>query len=110
MSRREFSAKTKLLAFQRAGGRCEECGIKLLTGEARYECHHQIPDRCGGGNDLSNARCLCRVCHAAVSSAQARTIAKVRRIERRHAGIRKPRRITGWKRFDGSPIYASRER
>lgn len=36
--------------------------------------------------------------------------AKVARIRKRNLGIRKPRTIRTWRRFDGTPVYASRER
>jgi hypothetical protein len=37
-------------------------------------------------------------------------IAKARRVERKHIGIRKPRTITAWRRFDGSIRRVERER
>jgi len=37
-------------------------------------------------------------------------IAKSKRIQKREAGIRKPRTITRWRKFNKQPVFASRER
>ena len=44
--RQEFTAKTKLLAFERCKGYCQKCSNKLSTGKIRY--NHLIPDGIGG--------------------------------------------------------------
>ena len=37
-------------------------------------------------------------------------IAKAKRIRKKHLGIRKPRRLTKWRRFDGTIVVSQRER
>lgn len=109
--RTEFSKLTKRLAFTRADGKCEHpgCGLKLFPGKFRYD--HRIPDYLGGDNLLENCQVICTACDGEKTYKQdIPTIAKVKRIRDREAGIRKPRTIRAWKRFGGSIVYAPRER
>lgn len=110
--RREFSAKVKAAAALRANGHCENpnCGRKLLhSGDFHYD--HEIPDALGGEPTLSNCRVLCRSCHKVKTSVDdVPRIAKSKRNYRRNAGIKKPRTITAWRKFNGTAVYASRER
>lgn len=52
-------------AWQRAGGRCEECKKKLVwsnrgrNGRGSWEPHHIWPQANGGGNSLANCSVLC---------------------------------------------------
>jgi len=110
MSRKEFPAKIKLAAFERCGGRCELCTAKLFPGNINYDFDHRIPAGLRGLSDLANCLVLCRSCHRQKTKTDVAVIAKAKRIERQHAGIRKPRTIVRWRRFDGSPVYAPRER
>lgn len=108
--RKEFSAKTKLAAWQRCGGLCEMpgCGGKLRPGKFTYD--HRIPDQMGGEPTLENCQIICHACDKPKTAKDMGDIAKVKRINRREAGIRKPRSITGWRRFNGTAVYAGRER
>jgi len=106
--RREFSAKTKIEAFKRCGGHCESCTAKLYTGKFDYD--HDNPDGLTGDPTLDNCRVLCRSCHSIKTPHDVATIAKAKRRERRHAGIKKPRSIKSWRRFSGEIVYAGRDR
>ncbi len=59
--RREFSAKTKVAAYERSQGRCEACALPLQTGRFHYD--HIIPDGLGGEPTLENCAVICRACH-----------------------------------------------
>jgi 5-methylcytosine-specific restriction endonuclease McrA len=63
--RQEFTTKTKLTAFTRANGRCEnkDCGRKIDNMKVKAEYHHMLPCNLGGGNDLENCQLLCTECH-----------------------------------------------
>ena len=109
--RREFSKQIKRDAFMRAGGRCEGhgCGARLTPGKFAYD--HDIPDALGGEPALANCVVLCRACHAEKTGKRdIPRIAKTKRISDREKGIRKPRTITRWRRFDGSAVDAGRQR
>jgi 5-methylcytosine-specific restriction protein A len=107
--RREFSAKVKLAAFERANKHCERCAALLIAGKFRY--NHRIPDALGGEPTLENCECLCLACDGIQTyKTDIPAIAKSKRIRRRNAGVKKPRTITGWRRFNGEKVYATRER
>lgn len=107
--RREFTKKTKLLAWTRCHGRCEGCGIKLGIG--KHEFHHDKECTFGGDADLCNCVVLCLGCHRSITSSQAKVVAKSNMQRDKHLGIRhKPKgrpmagtRASGLrKRMDGS--------
>lgn len=103
--RNEFTKKTKLYAFRRAMGRCEECSRLLRPGEIEY--HHIIECTMGGTNELSNCRVLCsRPCHENITRDRTTVIAKSNRLREREAGIRRDKRKTfrAWRRFNGTIV------
>lgn len=109
--RREFPKKVKLAAWDRADGCCEGdgCGAKLTPGKYHYD--HDIPDALGGEPELWNCKVLCVACHSEKTGKQdIPRIAKTKRISAREKGIKKPRTMTRWRRFDGSIREAGRER
>jgi len=110
MRRQEFPEKVKLAAWQSAKGRCENalCQIKLWPGKHAYD--HVIPCELGGEPTLVNCQVLCGPCHKAKTRNDHGDIGKARRRERKHIGIKKPRSIRGWRKFDGTPVYAGRQR
>lgn len=86
--RAEFTKATKAQAFLRANGKCERCGVKLRAGGVFYD--HVIAASNGGGNDLDNAACLCKTCHAEkTEKLDIPRAAKTERMRAKHvAGIR----------------------
>lgn len=109
--RREFPKQVKRDAFLRAKGRCEneKCRAFLTTGKFHYD--HVIPDGLGGEPTLDNCAVLCFACHGEKTRKQdIPAIAKTKRIQDRHNGIKRPRSMTRWRRFDGSIREAGRYR
>ncbi len=95
MARAEFSRRTKLEAFERAKGRCETCGSKIISG-AEYD--HIIEDTLTHDNSLSNCRVMCSKCHAVKTKHNRPEIDKTRRILKKRAGIKpKGRPLPGTK-------------
>lgn len=89
MSRREFPAKVRLAAFQRAGECCESCGVRLQAGRIHYD--HVIPDALGGEPTLENCECLCAACHGRKTAGQdVPRIAKAKRQQASHIGAKPP--------------------
>lgn len=63
MTRRPFPKAVKAAAFQRANGRCEECGAKLMPNNIEYD--HVLADGLGGEPCLENCAVVCKnPCHS----------------------------------------------
>jgi len=75
-------------------GRCPSCNGSLCEGG---EWDHRVPLALGGTNDDENWQILCRTCHSSKSHGSKATsygsdihaIAKVRRIQKKQAGMEK---------------------
>jgi 5-methylcytosine-specific restriction protein A len=94
MTRREFPARVRVAAFQRANGHCEGCTVHLTPGKFAYD--HDLPDWLGGEPILSNCKVLCDACHGAkTAGGDVPRIAKAKRQRAAHAGIRPPSRLKG---------------
>jgi 5-methylcytosine-specific restriction protein A len=87
--RREFSNYVKAQAAIRANGKCEGCTARLLTGGYHYD--HLTPDALGGDPTIDNCQVLCKACHGLkTTKADVPNIARAKRRERKHLGIKKP--------------------
>jgi 5-methylcytosine-specific restriction protein A len=87
MSRREFPAKIRVAAFERANGHCEGCTARLVTGKFHYD--HVLPDALGGEPTLANCAVLCTACHGAkTAKGDVPQIAKMKRQRTAHIGAR----------------------
>jgi 5-methylcytosine-specific restriction protein A len=98
--------RVKLRVHAKAEGRCAKCCTETLSGQ--YD--HAISLVLGGENRESNLQFLCVPCHKAKTKLDVKLKAKVARVRKRHLGIKKPRTIRAWRRFDGTPVYAGRDR
>jgi hypothetical protein len=49
-------------------------------------------------------------CHSAKTRFDVKLKAKVARVHKRHIGFKKERSFRAWRRFDGSAVYAPRQR
>ena len=107
--RAEFSNATKLAAWFRAHGYCEQCGI--MFGGKRSHYDHIIPCAFGGSNELDNCQLICTDCHRKkTGSEDIPAIAKSNRVRLRHAGIRRKRAILAWRNFAGEIVRKPRNR
>lgn len=85
MSRREFPAKIRVAAFERANGHCEGCTARLVAGKFRYD--HVLPDALGGEPTLANCAVLCTACHGAkTAKGDVPRIARMKRLRAKHIG------------------------
>jgi 5-methylcytosine-specific restriction endonuclease McrA len=102
-------ARVKDRIFEKFEGVCPKCTRDLRPGH--WECDHVIPLILGGPHAEDNLQPLCAdPCHSAKTKLDVKLKAKVAGIRKHHIGIKKPRTILGWKRFDGTPVRAGRER
>lgn len=88
---------------------CQKCS-RQVGGKLRAEFDHVIPLILGGKNRESNIQLLCHECHKAKTKLDVKLKAKTARVRKKHLGIKKPRTIRAWRKFDGSIVYAERER
>lgn len=104
--RKEFAKRVKIQAWDRCLGQCEECTAKLTPGKFDYD--HVVETVLGGKPTLENCRVLCKNCHRAKSSERAPTLAKSRRQEEKHLGMRgkEKKPLSKFKRkMDGTVVY-----
>jgi hypothetical protein len=88
--RRAMTPKRRAEAFLSCEGRCGWCHAKI-TGP--YEVDHRITLFMGGADELHNLECLHPDCHKAKTTGQDRPAHdKIRRIEQRANGTRRPRK------------------
>lgn len=107
MTRAEFTKRTKAKAFNRSGGKCQSCGVKLAYGNIEF--HHDRECTFGGDGNLGNCVVLCRNCHRDITNHRVPVIAKSNRQRAAHIGLRSRRQgFRGWKKFDGTPVLARR--
>jgi 5-methylcytosine-specific restriction enzyme A len=101
--RAEFTKATKLDAWTRANGHCEQCTAKLFPGNIEY--HHDKECAYGGTNSVDNCILLCRACHGSITRRRMTDIAKSNRVRAAHLGIKRGSgrplpgsKASGWKR------------
>ena len=102
-------ARVRLRIWDRCLGRCYITGYRIYPGD-KYEYDHIIALALGGQHREGNIALVLSGVHKEKSRNDRRLQAKSDRIRKRHAGIKKPRKITGWKNFRGEPVRASRDR
>lgn len=87
--RRAFTPAQRLAVMERQKGLCAMCGAELQPG---YEVDHCVPIWLGGKHEDANWQALCAdPCHRAVKTpADAKVIAKVKRLIAKEAGTAPP--------------------
>lgn len=99
----------RMRIFLRDEGRCHLTGRKILPADY-WELDHKIALCNGGEHRESNLAPALRDAHKIKTADDVKERAKVDRIRKRHMGIKRPRTIRVWRRFDKTPVFATRER
>ena len=89
--RREFSNKTKLEAWNRCGGVCDNCRLPI---KGRPEYDHITPCGLGGDASLENCAVLCIPCHRAKTHEPEGDRSKMNAADRKrlkHLGVIRPK-------------------
>ncbi len=102
-------ARVKIRVFDRAGGKCAECTLQII-GKLRPAYDHIQAIINGGEHREGNLQLLCVPCHAVKTKADVAEKSVTARVRAKHLGIKKPRTMTRWRRFDGSIREAGKER
>lgn len=101
--------RVKIRVFERANKHCEECTL-LICGKLRPEYDHKVALINGGAHSEANLQLLCSECHKAKTRTDVAEKSVMARKKLKAAGIKKPRTIRNWRRFDGSIVRAERLR
>ena len=102
-------ARVKVRIFDAFGGRCAVCSLQI-AGKLRPAYDHSTALINGGENRETNLQLLCVPCHAVKTKTDVAEKSTTARKRAKHLGIKKPRTMTRWRRFDGSIREVSRER
>jgi len=101
--------RVRVRVFVRFDGLCQECGTKIVG--KRWVCDHRIALINGGENRETNLGPIHEACDRKTKTPRdVREKSKVARVRKKHLGIKKPRTITRWRKFNRDPVFASRER
>lgn len=111
-ARGRLSRRDRLSVWEAHGGVCVLCGNKINPTD-KWVVEHIRALALGGLDTKDNmgpAHHFCAAEKTAGNSGDIAKIAKAKRRKARHLGIRKPRTITRWRKFNGEIVIAQRER
>jgi len=91
-------------------GKCCKCTRFIDGKKLTAEYDHIVPLILGGSNSEVNLQLLCKPCHQAKTKLDVKLKAKVARVRKRNIGIKKPRTIRSWRKFNGEIVFAPRAR
>lgn len=102
--------RVRLRIFLRYDGCCQ-CGCNRLIrpGEA-WDLEDTIAIINGGERRESNLKPWLAEHHKNKTKVDVAEKSRVYRKRASHHGLKKPRTIRTWRKFDGTPVYANRER
>lgn len=102
--------RVKLRIWIRERGRDYLTGDLIRPGEP-YEFEHELALCNGGKHSEDNIRLVKKgKAHKAKTARDLKQRVRNDKATKQHAGIKKDRKITKWRRFDGSIVEAPRER
>ena len=102
-------ARVKIRVFDRHNGCCVACTLPIV-GKLRPAYDHTIAIINGGQHRETNLQLLCVPCHKVKTRADVAEQSVTARVRAKHLGIKKPRTIRSWRRFDGTIVHAERDR
>ncbi len=102
--------RVRLRVYLRDKGHCQVCHRQLGPSD-KWICDHKIAIVNGGSNLERNLQTICEWCDKRVKTpADVAQKSATYRKRLRHVGIRKPRTITRWRKFNGDIVSVKRER
>ena len=102
--------RVRVRQFERDGGKCQcGCGILIRPGD-KWETDHTIAIANGGQNRETNLRTLLEKHHKIKTKADVAEKSITARKRAKHLGIKKPRTMRTWRKFNGEIVRAGRER
>jgi 5-methylcytosine-specific restriction protein A len=101
--------RVRLRVFNRMGGVCHLSGRKIQPSDA-WDVDHIVALVNGGSHRESNLAPALRSEHRKKTAEDVAQKAKNDRVRKKHIGIKKPRTMTRWRKFDGTIVQAGRDR
>jgi hypothetical protein len=102
--------RVRVRVFDRYEGRCQcGCNRKIMAGET-WDCEDTKAIINGGERRESNLKPWLHEHHKGKTAKDVAEKSRVYRKRAKHLGIKKPRTMTRWRRFDGSIREAGRDR
>ncbi len=108
VKRKRLTALQRIRIYDAASGVC--CLCKEPIAPKKWIIEHLVPLWLGGADDDSNMAVAHYDCAIAKTSSEAPVKARGDRQRAKHLGIKKPRTITTWRKFNGTIVKAARER
>lgn len=101
--------RVRLRIFNRYGGRCYLSNRPIRPGD-KWDAEHIIALANGGENRERNLAPALQSPHKVKTTRDRQIKKKTDARRKKHIGIRKPRTITRWRKFNGDIVIAARER
>lgn len=104
--RKHRSASDRLKLLKANNHECHICHGEIQKDQA-WDVSHEIPLELGGADDDTNAKPAHHKCHKRITAERDQPdIAKAKRRELRHNGIKKRSTIREWRNFRGERVRA----
>lgn len=111
MRRKSLSRLARTRIFDAANGYCCICDLRIDAERGdKWIVEHVKPLWLGGADDETNMQPAHQICAITKTIQEAPVKAKTDRVRAKHLGIRKPRTITRWRKFNGQIVHAERDR
>ena len=105
--RKSLTRNQRAELFLEHGGVCYLCGCIINAGRGEaWEVEHVEAREISGRDDWANLRPAHVDCHKVKTKQDKAIIAKCNRVRNKHLGIRKRTSFRGWKKMNGTPVFA----
>lgn len=101
--------RVRLRVFERVGGICHLSGRKINAGEP-WDLDHIVALVNGGSHREYNLAPALRDKHREKTAQDVAEKSVTARKRTKHLGIKKPRTMTSWRKFNGEIVHAGRSR
>lgn len=101
--------RVRARVFEAHGGRCYLSGRVIRSGDV-WDCDHIIALINGGEHRESNLAPALREFHKIKTKADVAEKSRVARKRQKFIGIKRDRKILGWRKFNGEIVRAGKER
>ena len=103
---RRMSPTRRARVFQAAGGTCHICKGQIDGTLERWDVEHVIPYALTRDDSDENLRPAHVGCHKEKTAKEdAPTIAKAKRVHRKHTGAHRPKKKMPYRKFDGTIVW-----